>query len=139
MKTVTIFEKETFITPVVNTGAIIKKYNLPANSKVTGKVLSEKLIELQVKDSVWCVYNETKTEISEEFYAHADVLERGFDFDELNFVESYKDRYICLNKGLDYFVYDNKEKNIFQFPKSYYSNYITFKIFKRNLQLLKLI
>lgn len=95
--------------------------------------------EYLVKNKVWkeIVFYGAALEYSDEnLYAHKDVLQRGLNERELNFLNSYRNRFLLITNGEEDMIYDNKNKKLF---KTNTKNIETFKEFKEKLKELNLI
>lgn len=95
--------------------------------------------EYLVKSKVWkeIVFYGAALEYSDEnLYAHKDVLQRGLNERELNFLNSYRNRFLLITNGEEDMIYDNKNKKLF---KTNTKNIQTFKEFKETLKELNLI
>ncbi len=130
------------------------------NFEKTGQDTWMEEFELEVKDKCWM--EETRwgaaLEYSDnEFYAHKDVLNRGFTEEELRFVNAYRNRFVVIRiaeNGTrphfpDYqsiyvwdgvknaYIYDNETKEKYRMDVETY--HIPFKKFKQQLKQLNLI
>lgn len=93
--------------------------------------------EYLVKHKVWkeIVFYGAALEYSDEnLYAHKDVLQRGLTKEELDFLNSYRNRFLLMCDGEKNYIYDNKTLNFYEIE-----NIQTFKEFKEKLKELNLI
>lgn len=103
--------------------------------------------ECDVKDKVWAEQWKTEKDHSRFYikkYAHEDVLKRGFEPDELKFLNAYRDRFLLIGimgsttiEGMqDLYIWDNQTKEKYLMEYTHPAN---FDSFKKKLEELKLV
>lgn len=114
------------------------------NFEKTGQDTWMEEFELEVKDKCWM--EETRwgaalEYFDNEFYAHKDVLNRGFTEEELRLVNAYRNRFVVIriaeNGVKNAYIYDNETKEKYRMDVETY--HIPFKKFKQQLKQLNLI